>query len=492
LFADEKPDLLISELSQILSSLENDNNLAVNEEQSEVSKLVTEKEITDKEFIFDKTTVKELINKIRQLLDANKDLTLEVKKIPLNTNLQIEANSPNEVELPVSKASNEITAPVYNFSKELTLPEDGSYEEINITKVDSKPEYSFEIKIKTEAKEVLVTIIPTSFNRNQFVESPVVVTASIPNSESDLSINKPLVVNSEFVSPASKYSVPNSGTIIINNKSEVENNNYYPSESETLILKEENGFKENGVNKTKSQILNTKVSVNQQTDSAPSKPESIDSEVNTKPSEPVATELVETDTFLNIDEEGNGYFEAPLKQSKQSPIELTMPKKHFSVRVQESSEKINLESIQKVTNKVETELLNSKLPVEVETIKDFEQSEKIPSLQSTSKTTEINSNAEKTDVKENITFKIKEANNLVEPKSKVSKSSVGSENKEDIKTINVPANESKTSATGLESKDEKVVIPNVLESKEEKSTNNIAQPKVTKEAIATADLWKIM
>lgn len=469
LFAEEKPDLLISELSQILSSLENNQNLAANEELSEVPKLVNEKEITEKEFVFDKTTVKELINKIRQLLDANKDLSLEVKKIPLN--------------------------------------------------VDSIPEYSFEIKIKTESKEVLVTIIPTSVNNNPTIDSKSDSSAI----EGKQNFSPILVENPEV----DKTSAPNSDTLVINNKSEIEKINYDFSVTGTVLQKDEVSiFKENGINKEKPQIPNTKVDVAQQIDIIPNepetiesvlnampnkpeaieqkvntlvskseplesventvsnKPESLESVKNTIPSKPEPIELVVTDTLVNIDEEDNGYFEAPVKQSKQSPFELTLPKKHFSVKVQESSEKINLASEQKITNNVEAESLNTKLPSGTVTSTDTKRNEidNVPAQQKDTKIAAVKIISENVDVMANISIETKEANNLFEPKSQAYKSSVVSDNKEKIKIINIPEGESKTSTTGPEAKNKKVVIKNVLESEEVKDTNNIIQPKVAKEA----------
>ncbi len=550
LFTDEKPDMLVSELSHILSSLESNQSAEINDELNEVPKLINEKEITGKEYIFDNATVKELITKIRGLLDANKDLSLEVKKIPLNSNSPIEGDSINEensldkmsstkinlsnefsaptsnsemeLALPIAKNSEKSDVSKTNLSKKLSLSEGIKTVEKNVTKTDSEPDYSFEIKIKTESKEVLVTIIPANQNDKSIIKNPQATNESMPlvqneneesgnipnlifdteekadklkefvetNKESYSAINKPLatyaetgyinessapnsepvldvkkssVPNSEPVIMGKKTSLPNSGHNRFDNAPEVENNNYSSSEIKGVF----------GTNNTiNSEIIgnsNLKVEISQQINVAPSEPESLSPTINHE--------------AVNIDEDDSGYIEAPVKQSKQSPIELTMPKKHFSVRVQETSEKINLES-QKVSNNVETELLNSKLPADVEIINDSEVSKKIIASENSLNIENINITSKKVNPPDNKFYETKEANSLVEPKSQIEKENISSENKNEIKIVDVSTSDRKTKTTKVESKGEKVFIPNLAES-EKSITDNVLEPKINKETIVS-------
>jgi flagellar hook-length control protein FliK len=578
LFTDEKPDLLVSELSHILSSLESNQSAGTNDVLNEVPKLINEKEITGKEYIFDNTTVKELITKIRGLLDANKDLSLEVKKIPLNSKSPIKGDSINEensldkmnstkinlsnefsaptsnsemeLALPIAKNSEKSDVSKTNLSKKLSLSEDIKAVEKNVTKTDAEPDYSFEIKIKTESKEVLVTIIPNNLNDKSIIKNPQSTNESIPlvqneneesgnipnlifdteekadkynefvktNKESYSSINKPLatyaetgyinessdpdsepvlnvkkssvpssepvldvntssvsssepvldikkpsVSNSEPFIMGKKTSLPNSGHNRFDNAPEVENNNYSSSEIKGVF----------GTNNTiNSEIIsnsNLKVEISQQINVAPSGPESLDTTIKNED--------------VNIDEDNSGYFEAPVKQSKQSPIELAMPKKHFSVRVQDTSEKINLES-QKVSNNVETELHNSKLPVDVEVINDSEASKKIFTSESTINSNNFDNTSKKINQSDNIITETKGANIEVEPKTQIEKENISSENKNEIKIVDVSTSNRKTKTTKVESKVEKVVIPNLAES-EKSISDNVLEPKINKETIVS-------
>ncbi len=606
LFTDEKPDLLVSELSHILSSLESNQSAGTNDVLNEVPKLINEKEISGKEYIFDNTTVKELITKIRGLLDANKDLSLEVKKIPLNSKSPIEGDSINEensldkmnstkinlsnefsaptsnsemeLALPIAKNSEKLDVSKTNISKKLNLSEDIKAVEKNVTKTDAEPDYSFEIKIKTESKEVLVTIIPTNLNDKPIIKNPQATNESMPlvqneneesgnipnlifdteekadelkefvetNKESYSSINKPLAtyaetgyinessdpdsepvlnvkkssvsssepvldvntssvsssepvldvntssvsssepvldVNSSSVSSSEpvldikkssvsnsepfimgkKTSLPNSVHNRFDNAPEVENNNYSSSEIKGV----------SGTNNTiNSEIIgnsNLKVEISQQINMTPSELESL-------------SPTIKNDA-VNIDEDNSGYFEAPVKQSKQSPIELAMPKKHFSVRVQDTSEKINLES-QKVSNNVETELLNSKLPADVEIINDSEASKKIFTSESTINSNNFDNTSKKINQSDNIITETKRANIEVEPKSQVVKENFSSENKNEIKIVDVSTSNRKTKTTKVESKVEKVVIPNLAES-EKSISDNVLEPKINKETIVS-------
>ncbi|MFA7288891.1 MAG: flagellar hook-length control protein FliK [Melioribacteraceae bacterium] len=374
LITEEKPDLLISELSQILSSFDGNQNIATSENQSEIPLLVNEKEIVGKEFNFDKATVKELINKIRELLDVNKNFSIEVKKIQLNVDgenskpikeesLNLEGtkikyvSTSAEAEKLISPFEGSIskkveTVPDDSLSKENSVFDKSCNKEIP-SEVNSEPDYSFEIKIKTESKEVLVTIIPTNVIKtipNKNSEASSVVT--IENSETSGAVP---VANSE-TNRAKKFGNSGTGSSLLPessafSKSGVVNENVGLVKSSEQVLSKSKSSVLNPVpvsefSNSNEQNIDLDAQILNQNDSLQTNSVKGDSEL---------TENVSIKASVIVEDKNDIYVEAPLKQSKQSPIELTVPNKHFSVKVQESGENVNLTPNQKGTEIIKTE-----------------------------------------------------------------------------------------------------------------------------------------